>query len=202
MQYQKDFAAWEKRQAGAPSQKIPQGRGKKKKDTDPKPAPPKRPKCQMHKDEPQMFLQLATCLKLFMGTSIDERTIEHASDLLSAYLSGFKRIYGVESMKPNHHWAVHTADQIHDFGPMHDFWTFLTERLNKMLKNMNNNNWGGGRLEISMMRAFGCDSQFEAMAKEVQSSPDSKSIISIIDCMLDKNTEDRGTVQATAACDV
>jgi hypothetical protein len=75
-------------------------------------------------------------------------------------------------MKPNHHWAVHTADQIRDFGPMHDFWTFLTERLNKILKNVNNNNWGGGRLEISMMRAFGRDSQFETMVRrDVSFSP-------------------------------
>jgi hypothetical protein len=91
-QYQKDFAAWETRQATAPSKKISQGRGKKKKQTDPKPLPPKRPKCRMHKDEPHMFLQLATSLKLFMGTSMDERTIERALELLLAYLASFKRV--------------------------------------------------------------------------------------------------------------
>lgn len=57
-------------------------------------------------------------------------------------------------MKPNHHWAVHTADQIRDYGPMYSFWAFLTERLNKILKNLNSNNWTGGRLEESMMREF------------------------------------------------
>lgn len=57
-------------------------------------------------------------------------------------------------MKPNHHWAVHIPDEIMDFGPMYSFWAFLTERLNKILKNMNSNNWTGGRLEVSMMREF------------------------------------------------
>jgi hypothetical protein len=66
-------------------------------------------------------------------------------------------------MKPNHHWSIHTPDQILDFGPFYEFWTFLTERLNKILKNVNNNNWGGGQLEICMLRAFGRDSQFETM---------------------------------------
>jgi hypothetical protein len=57
-------------------------------------------------------------------------------------------------MKPNHHWAVHTTDQIVQYGPLNGFWAFLTERLNKILKNLNSNNWTGGRLEVSMMREF------------------------------------------------
>jgi hypothetical protein len=68
-------------------------------------------------------------------------------------------------MKPNHHWAVHQPDQICDFGTVCDIWTFLTERLNKILKNVNNNNWGGGQLEICMLRAFGQDSRFETIAR-------------------------------------
>jgi hypothetical protein len=38
---------------------------------------------------------------------------------------------------------------------VYNFWAFLTERLNKLLKNLNsNNNWTGGLLEVSMMREF------------------------------------------------
>lgn len=66
-------------------------------------------------------------------------------------------------MVPNHHWSVHTPDQILDYGPVYDFWTFMTERLNKILKNVNNNHWGGGRLEITMMRGFSRETQFETM---------------------------------------
>ncbi|KZP32746.1 hypothetical protein FIBSPDRAFT_907050 [Athelia psychrophila] len=108
---------------------------------DAKPKPPKRPFVRMHKDEPAMFLRFATSVKLFLGSSI----------------------YGDEHMTPNQHWSVHTADQILDYGPVYNFWTFMTERLNKILKNINNNHWGGGRLEVSMMRGFGRETQFETM---------------------------------------
>jgi hypothetical protein len=37
---------------------------------------------------------------------------------------------------------------------VYNFWAFLTERLNKLLKNLNSNNWTGGLLEVSMMREF------------------------------------------------
>lgn len=66
-------------------------------------------------------------------------------------------------MKPNHHWAVHIPEQILDFGPVYSFWAFLTERLNKVLKNMNSNNWTGGRVEVSMMREFQRNSALETV---------------------------------------
>ena len=67
------------------------------------------------------------------------------------------QLYGVGEMKPNHHFAVHTATQVRDYGPVYNFWAFLSERLNKIMKSFNLNNWNGGRLEVSMMRAFSRD---------------------------------------------
>ena len=64
-------------------------------------------------------------------------------------------------MKPNHHWAIHTKDQLRDYGPMPNFWAFLTERLNKLLKSSNANGRGGGQMEVSMMREFYRDSQLQ-----------------------------------------
>ncbi|CAK5271991.1 unnamed protein product [Mycena citricolor] len=62
-------------------------------------------------------------------------------------------------------------DQIQDFGPFYSFWAFLTERLNKTLKNLNSNNWTGGRLEVSMMREFQRGVQLEtAMKRSIQST--------------------------------
>lgn len=66
-------------------------------------------------------------------------------------------------MKPNHHWAIHFSEQLRDFGPVHGFWTFLAERLNKTLKNYNSNNHCGGELEASMMRAFDREVQIKAI---------------------------------------
>lgn len=64
-------------------------------------------------------------------------------------------MYSEDQMKLNHHWAVHSPMQIRDFGPAYEFWTFLTERLNKILKSYNSNGRTGGQLEVSMMHAFG-----------------------------------------------
>jgi hypothetical protein len=68
-------------------------------------------------------------------------------------------------MRPNHHWAVHIPDQISLYGPLNGFWAFLTERLNKILKNLNSNNWTGGRLEVSMMREFHRSTRIDAVVR-------------------------------------
>jgi hypothetical protein len=120
-------------------------------------------------------------MKLFMGSSVTREILTRALELLYQYLGDFKmvinhlqalhkflsdnavQIYGESCMTTNHHWSVHTPDQILDFGPVYDFWTFMTERLNKILKSINNNHWGGGRLEVSMMRGFGRETQFETL---------------------------------------
>jgi hypothetical protein len=66
-------------------------------------------------------------------------------------------------MKPNHHFTIHIAQQIRNFRPVYEVWTFLSERLNGLLKQIHLNNWGGGMLEISMMRQFSCMSHIRAM---------------------------------------
>jgi hypothetical protein len=91
-QYKKDIAAWELRQQTMPSTAISQGKGKKKKHTDPKPVSPKKPYCRMHPDEPEMILRLAACLKIFMARSTNDQAIPRAIELLQEYLSDFKRV--------------------------------------------------------------------------------------------------------------
>jgi hypothetical protein len=66
-------------------------------------------------------------------------------------------------MKPNHHWAVHTPNQLRDYGPVNNIWAFLSERLNKVLKGSNTNGRGGGQIEVSMMREFMRDSRLDAI---------------------------------------
>lgn len=57
-------------------------------------------------------------------------------------------------IRPNHHYATHTAECVRDYGPLHGFWTFLFERLNKVLKSYKTNNHSGGELETSFSREF------------------------------------------------
>ena len=50
---------------------------------------------------------------------------------------------------------MHTGEFIRDFGPLHEFWSFLFERLNKVLKAYNTNNHGyGGELETTFFTEF------------------------------------------------
>ncbi|KAJ7837895.1 hypothetical protein B0H14DRAFT_2588982 [Mycena olivaceomarginata] len=78
-------------------------------------------------------------------------------------LQSVVKLYGPDEMKPNHHWSVHVPDQALDYGPLYGIWAFLTERLNKVLKNLNSNNWGNGLLEVSMMREFHRTAQLDGI---------------------------------------
>ncbi|KAJ7059203.1 hypothetical protein C8F01DRAFT_1370784 [Mycena amicta] len=126
----------------------------KRKRTGEEPPQPEMPKARMQDGEEENFLEFATALKMLCGRSIRIDQVPKIRQHLENYLMGFRKYYGEDNMKPNHHWAVHIADQILDYGPVYGFWAFLTERLNKVLKNLNINNWTGGMLEVSMMRQF------------------------------------------------
>ncbi|KAJ7222108.1 hypothetical protein GGX14DRAFT_352968, partial [Mycena pura] len=106
-------------------------------------------------------------LKILVGSSISVAGLDRAKSLLQDYLLEFSKLYGRNEMKPNHHWAVHVPDQALDYGPLYGFWAFLTERLNKFLKNFNSNNRSGGLLEVSMMRQFHRMAQLEGMVCRV-----------------------------------
>ncbi len=57
-------------------------------------------------------------------------------------------------MRPNHHYATHTAEFICDFGPVAGFWSFIFEHLNKVLKGMNHNNHGYGVIKATFLKQF------------------------------------------------
>ncbi len=130
------------------------------------------------------------------------------------------QFYGPEGIKPNNHWGVHLPNQLRDFGPVYAFWTFLGERLNKLLKTFNNNSRKGGQLEVSMMRSFGRDVQLQHMVRFftmallryivltlykmreisfMESMADSHEVESVVfKRLLDESAEARGTVADAA----
>lgn len=57
-------------------------------------------------------------------------------------------------IKPNHHYVTHIFEQILDYGPVYSFWTYLFERLNKVLKGYTGNNHKNGGIEVTFMREF------------------------------------------------
>ena len=64
------------------------------------------------------------------------------------------QLYGSSVIKPNHHYASHIGECVRNFGPLQDFWTYLYERLNKILKSYNVNNHGQGELETTFFSKF------------------------------------------------
>jgi hypothetical protein len=124
----------------------------------------------------------ATALKILVGSAIKNSGLEKAELLLREYLLKFavvcqlhcsqdwlltyQQLYGRDAMRPNHHWSVHIPEQVRDFGTLYSFWAFLTERLNKILKNVNSNNWGGGSVEVSMMREFQRAAKLDGLVRE------------------------------------
>ena len=99
-------------------------------------------------------------------------------------------------MKPNHHWVVHIFDQIRDFGPVHSFWTFLFERLNKLLKGYNTNNHAGGEIEVSFFCEFHRDVQLRDILTTVEREGDSagKGAKETARLILETDNDSRGTV--------
>ncbi|KAI6029294.1 hypothetical protein BKA83DRAFT_4047631, partial [Pisolithus microcarpus] len=82
----------------------------------------------LHPDDPANFLKLSMAIRILL--------------------------YGTGIIKPNHHYATHVADCTCNFGPLHDFWTFLFERLNKVLKSFKANNHSNGELETTFFKEF------------------------------------------------
>jgi hypothetical protein len=193
--YQSELRGWDEQQmlvtSAAQSSSQPttpiQSRKGKKPLYNPKPVPPVPPQPRMQADEVSMFLALSTALKIYLGCQVTDNSINRASALFHDYLVTYRRVsrsynisvflpncclqlYGENAMKPNHHYAVHMPDQLRDFGPVYEFWTFLTERLNKVLKSYNSNSWTRGHLEISMMRAFDREVRVHTMVSITLSS--------------------------------
>jgi len=181
--YLQDLAKWEQRQQHpSTSTTTGKGKGKGKAGDDKHPVPLVKPLPCMHEDKPVNFLHLAAALKILLVQNVNEATILRGSWLFEDYILHYKevhycgwramvliihQIYDTAAMKPSHHWAVHLPDQLRDYGPVYNFWTFLTERLNKLLKSSNTNNWTGGQLEISMMREFQRSTHIQAMVSSL-----------------------------------
>ncbi|KIK34540.1 hypothetical protein CY34DRAFT_97806, partial [Suillus luteus UH-Slu-Lm8-n1] len=63
-------------------------------------------------------------------------------------------LYESAVIKPNHHYATHIAKCVYNFGPLHDFWTFLFKWLNRVLKSFKTNNHDNGELETTFFHKF------------------------------------------------
>ncbi|PSR72636.1 hypothetical protein PHLCEN_2v11495, partial [Hermanssonia centrifuga] len=159
---------------------------------------PEEPKRRMHPDDGNNFLNLAAAMKIILARTIAINDIPLAKLRLQNYLRGFHSTHP-ELIKPNFHYITHIFNQILDYGPVYGFWTYLFERLNKILKSCSVNNHDGGELEVTFYREFlrklnmiSGTEHTEGLSVEERLNIDAARMI------LKTDTDDRGTVAALA----
>ncbi|KZO93028.1 hypothetical protein CALVIDRAFT_529810 [Calocera viscosa TUFC12733] len=113
-----------------------------------------RENTRVHPAAARNYLKLATVIKIYLRREITDDDLDRASTLYKDFFEEFVEIYGAANVTPTFHWLVHMAAQIQRYGPVHGFWTFLFERLNKDLKGFQTNGHKGGVTEITFAREF------------------------------------------------
>ena len=100
----------------------------------------------LHPNDLGNFFKLCSALKLLICQPIMAAQIEEADGLIHSYCLellevwpqyfwlGYLLITNTALWPFNHHHAVHIPECVQDYGPLTEFWTFLFERLNKVLK--------------------------------------------------------------------
>ncbi|TFY72264.1 hypothetical protein EVG20_g747 [Dentipellis fragilis] len=151
----------------------------------------------LHPDDPSNFFKLSSFLKIVLSPTITDQAIDEAEHLIRAYCRELVHLYGPDIIRPNHHYATDVPDCMRDFGPLHGFWMFLFERLNKILKSYNSSNHAGGQLEVSFFREFHRTVQQSRVMATAYSTRNFH-IQASIDAMYKATADDRGTVQALA----
>ncbi|KAF8887304.1 hypothetical protein BD779DRAFT_1470716 [Infundibulicybe gibba] len=144
----------------------------------------------LHPDDPKNFLKLCSALKLLTQCSLTDQDINKAEALLRDYCNELMTLYGQDVIKPNHYYAMDVADCSRNFGPLHDFWSFLFERLNKILKSYKTNNHANEFQRTCLAARITCS---------LKTSPPGSLQHDVATIMLKATNEERGTVAGLAA---
>ncbi|GJE84480.1 hypothetical protein PsYK624_005560 [Phanerochaete sordida] len=159
-EHQRKLATWEKNERARQRRNKARAEG-----DDPEPKQPK-PTPRMQSQDADNFLSLAAAMKILLARTIDVKDLPRARELLQDYLDGFLKMHP-DHVKPNHHYVTHTFDQIPDYGPVYGFWTYLFERLNKVLKGFSVNGHAGGELEVTFFRQFHRQAKLQSMLENL-----------------------------------
>ncbi|KAG1893909.1 uncharacterized protein F5891DRAFT_985452 [Suillus fuscotomentosus] len=116
---------------------------------------------------------------------------EYTTELIHLYSSG--------SVKPNHHFVTHVGACVRNFGPLNNFWTFLFERLNKLLKSYKTNNHSNGALETTFFMEFHRTCELGRLTYTLQHYPKDSLPSQTASIMLKASNDERGTVAGLAA---
>lgn len=156
-------------------------------------------KFSLHPDDPGNFLKLCTALRIIIKQRISNEDLDKVDLLIRDYGNELICLYGSAIIKPNHHYATHIAECARNFGPLHDFWTFLFERLNKVLKSFKTNNHGNGELETTFFHEFQWTCQIGRLTFSLHQYPEETLPYEVANIMLKASNDERGTVSGLAA---
>ncbi|KAI0634504.1 hypothetical protein C8Q77DRAFT_1073071 [Trametes polyzona] len=152
----------------------------------------------LHPRDLTNFMKLCSAVKLFLADSINDVQLKEADKLIREYCLELVELYGPEVIRPNHHYATHTAEFVRDYGPLREFWTFLFERLNKILKGYRTNNHEGGEIEATFFREFHRSAQLRRILSEGLAFPSVTSFGTAAHMMMQATADNRGTLQQLA----
>ncbi|KAG1807702.1 hypothetical protein EV424DRAFT_1350598 [Suillus variegatus] len=136
----------------------------------------------LHPDDPANFLKLCAALRILSKRSLCDQDL-----------------YGSGSVKPNHHFATHVGACVRNFGPLHDFWTFLFKRLNKLLKSYKTNNHLNGALKTTFFMEFHRTCELGRLTYTLQHYPKDSLPSQTASITLKASNDERGTVAGLAA---
>ncbi|KAG2743404.1 hypothetical protein P692DRAFT_20821413 [Suillus brevipes Sb2] len=156
-------------------------------------------KFSLHPDDPRNFLKLCTALRIIIKHHITDEDLDRVDLLIRDYVTELISLYGSAVIKPNHHYATHIAECARNFGPLHDFWTFLFERLNKVLKSFKTNNHGNGELETTFFHEFQRTCQIGRLTFSLCRYPEETLPFEVSKIMLKASNDERGTIAGIAA---
>ncbi len=129
-------------------------------------------KFQLHLDDPSNFLKLCTAIRILLHRQFTDFNVDHAERLIWEYCTELisvcphiiqinvsseltlEQLYSTSVIKPNHHYSTHVGECMRNYGPLYNFWTFLYEWLNKVLKSYKTNNHGHRELKTMFFNDF------------------------------------------------
>ncbi|KAF8839059.1 hypothetical protein BDN67DRAFT_1012597 [Paxillus ammoniavirescens] len=155
-------------------------------------------KFSLHPDDPVNFLKLCSALRIFIKRKLTDTDIETADNLIHEYDLVLITLYGSAVIKPNHHFATHVGACSRNFGPLHDFWTFLFEHLNKVLKSYKTNNHANGELETTFFQEFQRTCEIGRLTFSLQHHAPGSLPFEVSQIMLKASNEEHGTIAALA----
>jgi hypothetical protein len=85
-----------------------------------------------------------------------------------------------------------------NFRPLHDFWTFLYEWINKVLKSYKTNNHGSGELETTFFKEFHRTCELGRLTFSLRQHPADSLPVKAVQVMLKASNKECGTVAGLA----